>query len=326
MNTRFHDEDYEQMRTICKMRAIHTDMRILHQKTTFHMFQNMATGTERPNNKRLPPTGLRTTNFQYSKNLERQDHFENIDARHMSKSHRELTLSIARRSLSVRCAPFLSTHYPHTQIEPSRQFATLTTHDSPLKTEPFILFHFLRREFMMARVFSAASAAAVLLALVSFSQVRAGSERRNDDAPEKPDRRTKARPAVRLSAKEERLVDAVNAYREKKGLEPLTVDPILMKVGRHAAPHYNHCINGKWCWHRANEAGFRGWATDDIANGYESPEDAVQGWATSDGHARQMRGYFKMNGRWCNYKFNRIGVGISGRKYIAVFGRSDEES
>ena len=118
---------------------------------------------------------------------------------------------------------------------------------------------------------------------------------------------------------------AVNAYREKKGLEPLTVDPILMKVGRHAAPYFSHCINGKWCWTRAHEAGFAGWATDDIANGYESPEDAVEGWATSDGHARQMRGYFKMNGQWCNYKFNRIGVGISGRKYIAVFGRSDEK-
>jgi hypothetical protein len=47
----------------------------------------------------------------------------------------------------------------------------------------------------------------------------------------------------------------------------------------------------------------------------------VQGWATSDGHARQMRGYFKMNGRWQNYDFDRIGVGISGRKYIAIFGR-----
>jgi hypothetical protein len=36
-----------------------------------------------------------------------------------------------------------------------------------------------------------------------------------------------------------------------------------------------------------------------------------------------MRGDFKMNGQWRNYKFNRIGVGISGRKYIAVFGRSE---
>jgi len=130
---------------------------------------------------------------------------------------------------------------------------------------------------------------------------------------------------VRLSEKEERLVKAVNVYRKKKGLEPLTVDPILMKVGRHAAPYFNHQVNGKWCWTRAHEAGFPGWASDDLANGYETPEEAVDGWATSDGHAHQMRGDFKMNGQWRNYKFNRIGVGISGRKYIAIFGRSDEK-
>ena len=28
-----------------------------------------------------------------------------------------------------------------------------------------------------------------------------------------------------------------------------------------------------------------------------SPEEAVEGWSTSDGHAHQMRGDFKMNGK-----------------------------
>jgi hypothetical protein len=37
----------------------------------------------------------------------------------------------------------------------------------------------------------------------------------------------------------------------------------------------------------------------------------------------QMRGFFNMNGRWRNYRFNRIGVGVCGRKYIAVFGRDE---
>jgi uncharacterized protein YkwD len=96
-----------------------------------------------------------------------------------------------------------------------------------------------------------------------------------------------------LSNNESRLIKSVNEYRDKHGLEPLTVDPCLMKVARAAAPYYSHCIGGKWCWTRCHEAGFSGWASDDIANGYESPEEAVQGWATSDGHARQMRGYFK---------------------------------
>jgi uncharacterized protein YkwD len=179
---------------------------------------------------------------------------------------------------------------------------------------------------MMARVLSAAAVVAVLLTLVYPAQVvRAGTEGHDKVTSEKSEDRTPAKPAVSLSENEERLVKAVNVYRKKKGLEPLTVDPILMKVGRHAAPYFNHQVDGKWCWTRAHEAGFPGWASDDLANGYESPEEAVDGWATSDGHAHQMRGDFKMNGQWRNYKFNRIGVGISGHKYVAVFGRSDEK-
>jgi uncharacterized protein YkwD len=127
-----------------------------------------------------------------------------------------------------------------------------------------------------------------------------------------------------LSSGEQRMVAAVNEYRSRFNLAELVVDQTLMGVARRAAPYFNHCINGQWCWTRAHAAGFPGWATDDIADGYESPEDAVGGWASSDGHAHQMRGDFNMNGQWRNYRFNRIGVGISGRKYIAVFGRSEE--
>jgi len=130
-------------------------------------------------------------------------------------------------------------------------------------------------------------------------------------------------PAISLTRGETRLINAVNSYRRKYGLEPLCVDPILMRMGRDAAPYFSHVVRGKWCWQRARDAGFGGWATDDIANGYPTPEEAVQGWASSHGHAMQMRGYFKMNGRWRNYRFNRVGVGISGRKYIAIFGRDD---
>jgi uncharacterized protein YkwD len=139
-------------------------------------------------------------------------------------------------------------------------------------------------------------------------------------------RRSSGHATVRLTRHERRLVDAVNEYRDERGLPPLKVDATLMRVARRAAPHFSHCINGKWCWHRAREAGFSGWASDNIANGYPTPEDAVQGWATSHGHAMQMRGRFKMNGRWRDYRFDRIGVGICGRKYIAVFGRGDSQA
>ena len=174
----------------------------------------------------------------------------------------------------------------------------------------------------MSKFVSAALAVVVCVVVARASYATSQSKsKENVSESTKATKSVKAKPAVRLSSHEERLVSAVNEYREKHGLEPLKVDPILMHEARQAAPHFSHVINGKWCWHRCRQRGFRGWATDDIANGYSSPEDAVQGWATSDGHARQMRGYFKMNGRWQNYDFDRIGVGISGRKYIAIFGR-----
>jgi hypothetical protein len=31
-----------------------------------------------------------------------------------------------------------------------------------------------------------------------------------------------------------------------------------------------------------------------------------------------------MNNQWVDYHFNRIGVGIQGKKYIAIFGHKDE--
>ncbi len=179
----------------------------------------------------------------------------------------------------------------------------------------------------MTKIVSATlTVAMLLLTLVHpLHATTASNESHEKASAAGTDSGTKSPPAGRLSENEQRLVKAVNAYRDKRGLEPLTVDPTLMKVARNAAPYFSHCIHGKWCWDRAHEAGFTGWASDDIASGYESPEDAVEGWSTSDGHAHQMRGDFKMNGQWRNYKFNRIGVGISGRKYIAVFGHYEKK-
>ena len=170
----------------------------------------------------------------------------------------------------------------------------------------------------MMRLSPAALAVGLLFAAafpLFASQSSEKDSTRKDDA--------KASPEVKLSANEQRLVKAVNAYRKKYKLEPLVIDAKLMKVARDGAPYFSHCIHGKWCWDRAHEAGFTGWASDDLAMGHESPEDAVEGWSHSDGHAHQMRGDFNMNGQWRNYKFNRIGVGISGHKYMAVFGRYD---
>src|SRR3954471_19160524 len=110
---------------------------------------------------------------------------------------------------------------------------------------------------MMTKVFSVASAAVIALFAVvplSFAGSRGDSNRDQSSVTTKTEDRTPAKPAVRLSENEALLVKAVNAYRARKGLKPLTVDPVLMKVGRNAAPYFSHNINGKWCWTRAQEA------------------------------------------------------------------------
>jgi uncharacterized protein YkwD len=126
----------------------------------------------------------------------------------------------------------------------------------------------------------------------------------------------------KLSKTETRMIDAINAYRARYKLSPLTMDPTLMKVARYRAPHYTHNYRGRWIWDECKRFGFSGRTTDNLAQGHETPEDAVKGWAGSSvGHARQMRGQLKMNGQWLDYKFNKVGVARSGSNWIAIFGK-----
>jgi uncharacterized protein YkwD len=129
-----------------------------------------------------------------------------------------------------------------------------------------------------------------------------------------------------LTAAEQSMVREINEWRAERDLEPLQVDPALMKVARESAPYFNHKIRGRWVWQRVRSAGFRGFATDNIAKGQESPQQAVRDWGDEEhsvGHDKQMRGLFNMNGKWRNYRFDRVGVGIHKHKYIAIFGKQD---
>jgi uncharacterized protein YkwD len=133
-------------------------------------------------------------------------------------------------------------------------------------------------------------------------------------------------PGVYADQTQLRMAASVNEYRDRHGLPPMRLDPILMQVAARRCSAYSHCQGGKWMWDACHEAGFHGWASDDIASGYETPEECVEGWATSDGHARQMRGQFRMNGRWENYHFDRLGVAYNMRNktWIAVFGHLND--
>ncbi len=175
----------------------------------------------------------------------------------------------------------------------------------------------------------------MMIALVlSMPTITSGAEYRTS---------TSSRPgaaATPTSTQEQRLVEAVNVYRSRYKLPPLKVDHTLMSVARERVPFvdqrkgagsmgYNHMACRKWCRDHARSAGFPGPATDNLAMGHESPEDAVKGWGDEDrdrnpaGHNLQMRGQAKINGRWVNERYDRIGVAISGRNYIAIFGRAN---
>jgi hypothetical protein len=144
---------------------------------------------------------------------------------------------------------------------------------------------------------------------------------------------TEAPASFRTTSDETRMVQAINRYRADRKLPALLVDPTLMQVARqrvdvfdHRHPHYG------WVREHARRRGFRGFCTDNIARGYPSPESAVgdsqSGWGCevrgkTVGHDMQMKGYAHANGRWVNYRFNRVGVARSGKNYIAIFGRTD---
>jgi uncharacterized protein YkwD len=127
----------------------------------------------------------------------------------------------------------------------------------------------------------------------------------------------------KLSKTETRMIEAINKYRAGYKLPPLEMDPILMKVSRYRVPHYTHCYQGRWIWDECKRYNFKGFATDNLAQGQRSAEEAVDSWAHSSvGHAQQMRGLFKMNGRWQNYHFDKVGVAQCGENWIVIFGKS----
>lgn len=87
MKTRFHVNRCHELRTNFKTRVNYADIRILHQKMTFHTSHNISKRIEHMNDKQLPSIGLATSISQYSKNLGRNDLYENFGSRRVIKNH-----------------------------------------------------------------------------------------------------------------------------------------------------------------------------------------------------------------------------------------------
>lgn len=130
---------------------------------------------------------------------------------------------------------------------------------------------------------------------------------------------------VSLTPTETRMVTAVNAYRARHQLPPLVIDATLQLVARDRAEHCSintpHQVRGLWPWDDCHRHGYGGFATENMAFGDLSPEDAVDGWARSTvGHWRQMLGQFNENDRWVDKHFTKLGVAASGTRWVALFG------
>jgi len=125
---------------------------------------------------------------------------------------------------------------------------------------------------------------------------------------------------------ETRLLAAINQYRAERARFPLRVDPMLLDEARRSVGYYNHRVGGRWVWERLAALGFCGYATDNIARGPMTPEEAVALWGDEihpSGHEKQMLGFMRVNGEWLDRQFNLAGVAVEGEKFIAIFGRRE---
>lgn len=101
------------------------------------------------------------------------------------------------------------------------------------------------------------------------------------------------------------VVRLCNIERAEAGLSPLTLDPTVTKGAMIRADeiinYFSHTRpDGNSCFTALEEVGADYMtAGENIASGYVSPEDVVDGWINSEGHRANI----------LNEKFNKIGVG-----------------
>lgn len=94
---------------------------------------------------------------------------------------------------------------------------------------------------------------------------------------------------VQLSSSEFEVIRLTNAERQRQGKQALIVQQKIMATARESSrlmKQQNNMVHGLTS----------GWNGENIANGYSSPQQVVQGWINSPGHYRNMMGSFKYIG------------------------------
>lgn len=108
-----------------------------------------------------------------------------------------------------------------------------------------------------------------------------------------------------ISDYEREVVRLVNIERNNRGLSSLTISDKLSKAADVRAVElvdkFSHeRPNGTKPWTAADEAGYKySTIAENIAAGYSSPQEVVDGWMNSDGHRKNI----------LNSRFTQIGVG-----------------
>ncbi|MBB5786912.1 CAP domain-containing protein [Jiangella mangrovi] len=113
-------------------------------------------------------------------------------------------------------------------------------------------------------------------------------------------------PVGGFSEREQEVLDLTNEARADEGCEPLRADDrlheaaVLHSEDMAERDYFDHVTpEGVGPGERAERAGYDGWGGENIAWGYRSAEDVVEGWMDSPGHRKNI----------LNCDFVAIGVG-----------------
>lgn len=115
----------------------------------------------------------------------------------------------------------------------------------------------------------------------------------------------------------EELCELVNGERAKAGIKPLKLYVALSGVAQdHAADmatngYFSHTgLDGRSPFQRMKDAGITyTYAGENIARGYKTPADAMNGWMNSSGHRANI----------LNSKYGRVGLGFYQNYWVQDF-------
>ncbi|MCC5579292.1 CAP domain-containing protein [Microtetraspora sp. AC03309] len=98
-----------------------------------------------------------------------------------------------------------------------------------------------------------------------------------------------------LTSLESEVIRLANAERRQRGCAPMRIDKRLVRSARQhsremaASNAFEHASpDGRSPWDRMEAAGYQDGGAENIARGYHTAREAIQGWMASSGHRRNI--------------------------------------